>query len=810
MASRKKRRDLRARRQKRLEKTTPTAIGHHAGVMLTGMDNMVARMAFLLDSPSPQEAAGRHLHQLVESLLEEILRYPLFQLCETVRLAFLPWQIGGVVQPDTEDGLTLAELVMLIAVTNANEVDESAGPDEYLFAKAKHWKEVARKVLDTAQVSRIIQISSHPPVSKLEHIRASVQGNELWIRNSSYPDMAMATARKLFGAPNIEDSVRAAMGFSASEAVQVLETCHAIQEQKWKSRLERSVDAFREIIESGEPVNAIDPQDPRLSEIRERWLDAWQGEASVVSVQPGEIAEKTGLSTNIVAAVAEEFRLNPGTKRPIDSVRRFVAGDNPFRSNPLIVASDGSMMLLHSSFNVSAVRENIEQKLKSQPIWEDYQTHRGVVLEQLTRDALGSMIPGAEIRTAFKYLVPASSKEASGQPDQYTKEVEGDLLLIQDDVAIIAEAKAVAVHPRARAGDTREIRRDLVDIITKASQQASRLADRIEDDGGVFLSDGGWLDLKRIREVHLIAVSLEDLVSVATATGELIDADIVDIHRIPWTVSIHDLQIIGELVSTPAEILLYLQRRCDPEVTRLYHAIDELDYFLYFFKSGLYVPPDPTRVEQELPFMKATTAAKRARRSAHRTFITSQTDALDSWHYSRLESPDKPAPKPAIGGSPILDFVRQLEKRRDFAWMSIGATLLSADTRAQHNFTKIPAELLADPHPSGRERSCTIPLGSTKRDAWLLAWFTKPEQQSEVELHGLVREYMHAKKYQLNLRRSAAFIFDETSRSLSAVLYDGTENTPDAVLDEKIKHLMPLDKMPHRLPPKAKRRGRKN
>ncbi len=57
--------------------------------------------------------------------------------------------------------------------------------------------------------------------------------------------------------------------------------------------------------------------------------------------------------------------------------------------------------------------------------------------------------------------------------------------------------------------------------------------------------------------------------------------------------SLHDLELIVELVDRRAESLLYLQRRRKPEVTVMFGAADELDLFLYFFEAGLWVEPDP-------------------------------------------------------------------------------------------------------------------------------------------------------------------------------------------------------------------------
>ncbi|MFC2498536.1 hypothetical protein, partial [Capnocytophaga granulosa] len=260
----------------------------------------------------------------------------------------------------------------------------------------------------------------------------------------------------------------------------------------------------------------------------------------------------------------------------------FAAGDNPLRTNPVIAGMNGRFMLVHDAHIVVAVREAFEQHLKGTQAWDKYQAHRGKVLEERTEAALARVLPDATVLHGFEYYVPATEAEEAGPVEGYTKRVEGDNLFILDDVAIIVEDKAVAIAPAARAGDTRRLRNDLTRIIERAVSQARRLRDRIEIDRGIRLHGAEWMDLSSVREIHIVAVSLEDLAATTTGTAELIKAGFIDKDCIAWTVSLHDLDLIVELIDHPSEFLLYLRRRTDPLTTVIYTASDELDLFLHF------------------------------------------------------------------------------------------------------------------------------------------------------------------------------------------------------------------------------------
>ncbi|MEU7144709.1 hypothetical protein ABZ942_35055 [Nocardia sp. NPDC046473] len=641
----------------------------------------------------------------------------------------------------------------------------------------------------------------------LDKIALSMRGNEVWIRNSSYPDMLEATVSALFDPPQIRERLRRSIGFTAAEALAVLSTCHELQVQGWNARLEANAAVAEEILAERADPTELDGADPKLERFRRTWLDAWQGRGHTVSVHPTAIAASTGLDVETILAVAQHFRLNLDGRTPHQLVLAFSGGDNPLRTNPLLVSADGELMLVHSSFIQSAIRENLEQHLKSDPsAWDEYQQHRGRLLEHLAADAFQTLLPGAQVYASFEYFVPDNDGQAAGEPSDYTKKVEGDLLFLLDDVAVIVEAKAVAVNPRSRAGDTRRLRRDLIKIIKDAADQASRLAERIECDTGIRLHKDGWLDLSHIREIHMVALSLEDLAGISTATADLLSAGLLDATRIPWTVSIHDLQLISELIDTPAEFLLYLRRRTDPETTMVYMAPDELDLFLYFYEKGLYVEPDPQQTQLELPFMKPTTGATRRRRALRRSFITSRTDPLDRWHYSRHDPHSPAAPKPVLNNSPIAHFVASLHDRGDYGWLSVGATLLSGSTKSQDYQSRIAKQLLDQPDPLGRERSMTVPIGSTKKNAWVMVWMTRPRSRSLEQATNHLTSYLRVKKYQWGLNRGVGFLFDQHDRALSAVVYNGDRLSPDPELDEQVTQLYPADYLPSRPPPKAKRR----
>lgn len=798
MGNRKSQRHASKSRKTRTSNRSPDP---HARSIAESVDRHVTLMRELSTFDAPLEELDRCISAALSELKANIGPHRPERVVELARLACLPWTVGGQTKPETEGGVTKAELLALLALTmSAGDTDGSAVEEapNSLYSAAHEWAAAAGKLIDLMQRRELVTLRSRP-AEELDFLAFSSRTKEVWIRSTAYPDMVEATYSALFGQETVQEALSTRLGFDAADAHEVLTRLHDLQVEAMNDRISAGFTALIEAYEAG----GTSPDSEVAKQARAAHNLGWQPTADLVAFSSADVAASLDRDVNVVEAVLNRFAVDTGEASEREILDAFTGGDNPLRTNPVVRTGRGKFMLVHDALALPAIRENLEQELKALPEWEQYQKWRGTLLENLGKAALEHILPGATSYSSFDYFVPVSEAEAQGEPNEYTKKVEGDILFVLDDVAIIVEAKAVAITPESRAGETRRLRRDLIGIITKASDQTARLQQRIEEDGGVRLHKGGWLDLGHIREIHTVALSLEDLSGVATATSELVAAGLLDADHIPWVVSIHDLQVIAQVVDRPAEFLLYLRRRRDPEVSLAYAAPDELDLFLYFYEAGLYVAPDPHVMVAELPYVPVARAADlRRRKHQVRAIISTRTDPLDAWHYAELDPELPRVKKPVLTGSPTTSLADELQACGSYGWLSIGATLLSGSTKAQADMLRIPKKLLASPHGDGRERTQTVPIGARLSDAWLLVWMTRPPRQSLADISQLAGDYLRAKKYQLKFNRGAVLIYDEGTKELVDVVYDGTLPTPDPAMDRAIAGLFPPDRMSSSPPPK--------
>ena len=770
----------------------------HVHDIVDGTLRLQSVMVDLLRSAEPLNEVDGRIKDALSTLTNEISGHRPERVIELARMACLPWRMGPLVKPVPQSGVAVAELLTLLALaTCIGDSDGSAADEEpnSLYVAADGWAQAATALVELMIARQFIVLRESEPVP-MSQVAFATRMREVWLRNSSYPDMVRKTIFALFGQADVARTLQEHLGFSATDADRVLTALHDVQVERMNARTEYSMGRLAELTADAVPDRAA---------FQIAWNTCWQPTADVAAIAAADVAAALDMPVGLVESVLDEFAIAVGEATAHDLAEAFVEGRNPLRTHPVVKTTRGDYMLVHDALSLPAIREHLESVLKSTPIWEKYQKWRGDLAESLTQAAFEQVLPGADVYASFDYFVPANEAEREGEPAGYTKRVEGDLLLVHDDVAVIVEVKSNAMSATSRTGTESILRRDLTAIITRAAAQAARVEERIDQDGGIRFHKSGWLDLAHIREVHTVAVSLEDLPGVATAAGDLIAAGLLSPPHVPWTVSLHDLQVIADLVDRPAEFLLYLRRRTSPLMPLKFRATDELDLFLYFFEAGLFVEPDPRSSSGNLPHL-STPKPSDIRRYEQQKFIiiSSRTDALDEWHSRDLPGGNPDATKPTMSKAALAPLVDELRTRKDYAWLSTGATLLSANAATQDQMSRIPGQLRRAKNGAGHERSQTVALGADQREGWLLVWATRAERADLEKSRSSLRLYLQAKKYQLGLHRGTAFVYDEPTGNLIDVIFDDRLPIPSAELDVEVQKLRSIDSSRAPLPPRAK------
>lgn len=760
-------------------RTAPVHLDLHVGVIVESLAGTGALLHEVTRATDPVVEVEERIASVVKELSGGLIGIEPAGTIEVIRMMFLPWSHSAMTgHAGAEGGPSIAEVLALAFLgSTAGSDPEVRRPvdqdicgliSETLSAKA-------REFLNLTSIRDMLMADSAQP---LDRIAFDVKTAGKLMRSTSYADMQADTLRGLFGHADVRDLVERELDFSAATAILFLETCHEMQTELLNRRGRGIADVWNAFTPDARQA----PSKQEKSLMRDAFTDLFNPSAALSAISLGDLATRAGIDESLSGLLASVFSIDlaPGAATLL---ARLADGDSPFRASPLIVLDD-RVMLLHPAQIQDAIKDSFEAALASTGSWDAYQQHRGKYLEDCIQALMARVLPGATAYDGFEYFIPKDEAEVARDPSVYTKLVEGDHLFVLDDVAVIVEDKAIPLSVCSRTGEVEPLRKNLARSITKGAKQAGRLKERIVADQGLQLRSGSWLDLSAIREIHTVVTSLDDLSGVSTATALLVQAGLLASDNIPWTVSLHDLDLITQLVDRPAEFLLYLRRRTDPLTTVMFTAVDELDLFLAFFGGHLYVEPDPEQVARELPWVGTARPGQiRRYKKQSPTLITSHTDALDAWHFS-LHPPNgisagDIAPKPTMVTSPAGELIDLVQSRGAFGGFSVGATLLDASTKAQRRLAELGRELVSLTRTDRRPHSIAVPVGVSLLKSWLFVWVSRPPATPISNAKARAEAYLVAKREQYQIPRGVAFLYDGETGELLNVTYDAGQLSVD-------------------------------
>lgn len=747
----------------------------------------------VVGAASPEEALERArelLASAVDSLVEAMSPFDVLDVIELIhQVNTTPGAAGGPGSA-AEGQASLIELAAVVGATRGHRDGSSpTGADGVRPDPTPAITGIQAQLQACLHLGTLVILLTSPELpGPLARIRFASMMREVYVRNAAYPHMVGDTLVGLFSATAMEAVCRAAMGFTPAEAAKVLEHCAQVRQEgqrRRRARLQAALSASGFDFSAARPEDVVPDHGPPTEALRAEagaaFIGLWQNASDVAETTVDVLADACQMDTSTVRLIVDAFAHPLTEADPIEAVLLCSSAASPLRLHPLIQDDRGRVMLVHEAMPPATIREVVEQSLKSTPGWSGYDKHRAAYVEDTAAALLAAHLPGADIRTNFEHMVsnPRAARPET-RPTEFTTVVECDGLLVLDDIAIILEVKAGAITPAARAGTTTRLRGDLVKIITGAAEQAARVRDRITADRGLLLRDRTWWDLDHVREVHIVAVSLEDLSGVATATALLADAGLLPGGDLPWTVSLHDLRVISELIARPAELIVYLRRRTNLETTRKYAAVDELDLFLEFYRVGLYVEPDPEQVARELPQLGTPrVGARRRRADEHPVHLLSLTDPLDAWYAYQLQI-GPPVPRPEFNANPdLVVLVDQLSKAGRPGWLAIGALLLEGSEKTAAQYVAATDQVSRQVRRDGHHHTVCYIGGASRLGSHALIWGSFPTSTTAAQARQHLYDYVTAKKHQLQLTRGIAFVIDPRTGSCIDTVYDNRRPGPD-------------------------------
>lgn len=784
-----------------------------------GFEKMQAMLERLPEVSSYEELVARTpglIADAVDRIQEAAAPFDAFDVIESLKMRELPMGLLGFSERE-HDGMPAAIEIAAIVLLARGSRGAVATPGDNPGEAVESIGEAARELLLLGHLATFdLPTGSTPEVTAKAEIAHVLKNHELSVRNRQYESIRDLHDPKLFGDQYVSRDMRAALGFDYSDYHAVRRAIRDVGAERLSSAAAEFYGAFEDA------TAAANWQVEALAEnVRDRAMAGLAGlflrPGDRASFTAGDLAGRTGLDELVVRAVLAPFAQAFAPGDATEAVSAFLGGDNPLSSRSLLVDSSDNFLSTGAQLGDDALRAAVEKALSGKAK-DRYIRVRTRASEELASSYFRALISPDQMHGNLKYWSPAPGqgpdvvgKGASGVRTT-ARLTEMDALFVVEDVAICVEVKGASLRHESRGGHAVKLADDLSKTVGEAADQAERARTLIEVNHGLQ-TEGGWLDLDEVREVHSVVVTLEDLGPAGIALDSMVRAGVVKTRRVPWIVSLHDLAIITRVVEQPAELLLYLRRRTAPAFARVFHAVDELDLFMMFLGSGLFLEPDPDHIAAANAAAPPVTSAQRRRyqRSLVPKTVGTHTDPLDHWVYASESSEELDThkyPKPRFRSEPrISAIVADIARERKPGWLRAGADLLAFSGDTQTQISSIIARTAAGTRSDGKWHSAFMSQMSDHGHFGLFLG-SVPTGQSVAQASARLEQYARAKAYQMHADRSLRLVV-ATSGEIAAIDHGRHDWQEDPELDELVVSmgLVPASRVPRSMPPPSSRRS---
>jgi hypothetical protein len=217
-----------------------------------------------------------------------------------------------------------------------------------------------------------------------------------------------------------------------------------------------------------------------------------------------------------------------------------------------------------------------------------------------------------------------------------------DVAVLHDGKILIFQCKAKGLTRDARIGaDFSRLRMDMQAAIRSAFDQAVRARTYIRSTETPTLKVGPvqlQIDGTAITDIYLINVTLMPFLIFATRFENIEEAlGLFPEKEYPFSTSLGDLDIITQVLSSPAMFLHYIERRLALEKTSFGVDADEMDLLGFYISQGMYFSTEEFSNIMDL-------------------YLNGFSDEIDEYVYRKHDAHEdvKPPAAPALGGFPEL------------------------------------------------------------------------------------------------------------------------------------------------------------
>lgn len=171
-----------------------------------------------------------------------------------------------------------------------------------------------------------------------------------------------------------------------------------------------------------------------------------------------------------------------------------------------------------------------------------------------------------------------------------------DILIMHDMKVIIVQCKSKTMRFESKIGENIDyLKDDLNKAIENAFKQGIKANNYLLNTKvpTLFTKDGKielTIDMKMTSDIFLINITLDNFQDIITRFVNIKpDLNIFNEKKLPWSISIFNLEVVTDLIQIPSVLFHYLLKRRYMEEVKFSILADEIDLLEFYFHKGLYL-----------------------------------------------------------------------------------------------------------------------------------------------------------------------------------------------------------------------------
>jgi len=403
----------------------------------------------------------------------------------------------------------------------------------------------------------------------------------LWVRGDAYPHLFFEYARELYGQHN--GWFRSNLGFTIQEAIQIFR----VVTDELNRRFNESADYARENMSGESDKYWEDAKAAGLSrkdlEIRVACQLHFGNGPALLRFTVEQIAQLSDLPIDVCRAFLKRLSQPFGYRNSKFAETFSDPLKGPWDYNTMeerpFIERDGFYWLFTTPMVPSVLFHTFFFDLMNDRAYApSFEKTRCDLVEQKVWEYMKRIFPA--------HMVLRNPAYPNG--DEFS-----DVAVLHDGKILIFQCKAKGLTRDARIGaDFSALRTDMQKAIRLAFDQAVRARQYIRSTDAPTLKAGNMalrIDGSMITDIYLINVTLMPFLTFATRFENIEEAlGLFPEREYPFSTALGDLDIITQILNSPAAFLHYIHRRLALEKTTFAVDADEIDLLGYYLSQGMY------------------------------------------------------------------------------------------------------------------------------------------------------------------------------------------------------------------------------